>query len=167
MKLNNIKLSINLLEIEKRMSNWFMDFFDEKDNISETQQNNILYVVSTKPKLLLFVLLFCLNRVHGFIIEMNIPIKFSGIFDLISKFILGTKQCENSIIVQEKTAVTNVNNVDFKRKIFNREDIYNNNEVSNKSTYILKETNYSIIGKIFLVIFGKKLLRKSFKQLII
>jgi hypothetical protein len=114
MKTQNNIFNISLLQIEEKLTDWFMNFFDEPDdnriNNKERQQNNYLYVFIEQPELLFTVLSYFLNKIVV-IFNMNIASKVSRLLLMIRSFLFD-KDIESIPIVnsynREFTNVTTI-----------------------------------------------------------
>jgi len=62
MKIASIDFGLNVLQLEKKMSDWFMDFFNEQENIDNTQQMKRLFLLLERLDLLILLLQFIINK---------------------------------------------------------------------------------------------------------
>jgi len=157
-------------KIETQLTEWFMDFFDEQENIDETKQKNIFYVLIMRPELLFTVILFFTGKISVILDEINILSKLSEFTFLINKLIFSNETVKVSIINEPNFTFTKIDDNYVTPYVARKNKVYKCNIErieTNSNLILLKEKIKALVNCMFLFIFEKKLLSRNYKQLIL
>lgn len=156
-----IFLSFNLSQVEKKMSDWFMDFFEELEETDDLQKKSHLFILFNHPELLLTLLVGLIYKNRHY---------FYPIIGFVNRLVYSRNVYEVKNISTPITINTFVNSNQFtdvntsKRR--KNAYVYNCSDISKHANF-LKEIFLSIVYTIFLSIFDKFFIRSNYKQLII